>query len=57
MMKKKKERIKVINVSVDKAKIGKITQLLDEKRIGTITPISMSIPNIAPLEKKMKTHL
>ena len=50
-----KEKIKVINISVDKVKISKLTQLFDEQRLGTITPISMSIANIAPLNKNENT--
>ena len=50
-----KEKIKVINISVDKVKISKLTQQFDEQRLGTITPISMSIANIAPLNKNENT--
>ena len=50
-----KEKIKVINISVDKVKISKLIQQFDEQRLGTITPISMSIANIAPLNKNENT--
>lgn len=50
-----KGRIKVIHVSSNKIKINKILQTFDEKKIGTITPMPISIANIAPLDKKENT--
>ena len=42
-----KEKIKVIHISENKAKVTKLLQDFDEKKLETITPISLSIPNIA----------
>ncbi len=47
-----KDKIKVIHVSANKIKINKIIQDFDEKKIETISPISLSIANIAPLKQK-----
>lgn len=47
-----KDKIKVIHVSANKIKINKIVQDFDEKKIETISPISLSIANIAPLKQK-----
>lgn len=50
-----KGKIKVIHVSTNKIKINKILQTFDEKRVETITPMPMSIANIATLSKKENT--
>lgn len=47
-----KEKIKVIHVSENKMKITKLLQEYDGKKLETITPISLSIPNIANLNAK-----
>ena len=47
-----KEKIKVIHVSVDKIKLNNLTEKFGEKKITTITPIAMSIANIAPINPK-----
>lgn len=47
-----KDKIKVIHVSENKMKITKILQDFDERKLETITPISLSIPNIATLNPK-----
>lgn len=47
-----KEKIKVIHISENKAKVTKLLQDFDEKKLETITPISLSIPNIATLNQK-----
>lgn len=47
-----KGKIKVIHVSTNKIKINKITQDFEDKKVQSITPISISIANIAPLEEK-----
>lgn len=50
-----KGRIKVIHVSSNKIKINKILQTFEGKKIGTITPMPISIANIAPLNQKENT--
>ena len=45
-----KGKIKVIHVSTNKIKINKITQDFEDKKVQSITPISISIANIAPLD-------
>ena len=47
-----KGKIKVIHVSTNKIKINKITQDFEDKKVQSITPISISIANIAPLDEK-----
>ena len=47
-----KEKIKVIHVSENKMKITKTLQDFEGKKIEAITPISLSIPNIATLNPK-----
>lgn len=47
-----KEKIRVIHLSTNKIKINKILEDFEGKKIETITPISMSIANIAPLKPK-----
>ena len=47
-----KEKIKVIHVSENKMKITKVLQDFEGKNVETITPISLSIPNIATLNPK-----
>ena len=47
-----KGKIKVIHVSTNKLKITKIAQDFEDKKVQTITPISISIANVAPLEDK-----
>lgn len=47
-----KDKIKVIHVSENKMKITKILQDFDGKKLESITPISLSIPNIATLNPK-----
>ena len=41
-----KEKLKVINISENKIELNKIQQRLDGYRVGTIAPVSMSIPNL-----------
>lgn len=47
-----KEKIKVIHVSENKMKITKILQDFEGKKLEAVTPISLSIPNIANLNSK-----
>ena len=47
-----KDKIKVIHVSAGKANLSKITQYMQEYKLSTITPIGMSIPNIANIKPK-----
>ena len=47
-----KEKIKVIHVSENTMKITKILQDFEGKKIEAVTPISLSIPNIANLNSK-----
>lgn len=47
-----KEKIKVIHVSENKMKINKILQDFDGKMLSNITPIALTIPNIATLKPK-----
>ena len=47
-----KSKIKVIHVSENKMKINKVLQDFDGKRLENITPISLTIPNIAPTHEK-----
>lgn len=47
-----KGKIKVIHVSTNKLKITKIAQDFEDKKVQAITPISISIANVAPLEDK-----
>ncbi len=41
-----KEKLKVINISENKIELNKIQQRLEGYRVGTIAPVSMSIPNL-----------
>ena len=47
-----KEKIMVIHVSENKMKITKVLQDFEGKKLETITPISLSLPNIANLNPK-----
>jgi len=47
-----KSKIKVIHVSENKMKINKVLQDFDGKRLENITPIALTIPNIAPTHEK-----
>ena len=47
-----KDKVRVIHISTNKTKIGKILQDFEGKMVGTIAPISISIANIAPLNPK-----
>ena len=47
-----KAKIKVIHVSENKMKINQIMQNFDGKKIKNITPIALTIPNIAPTNEK-----
>lgn len=47
-----KEKIKVIHVSVDKIKLNNIINNFEGSRATNITPISISIANIAPINPK-----
>ncbi len=50
-----KEKIKVIHISTNKIKINKILQDFEGKKINAISPIAVSIANIAPLKQKENT--
>ena len=50
-----KEKIKVIHVSENTMKITKILQEFEGKKLEAVTPISLSIPNIANLNSKENT--
>ena len=47
-----KEKIRVIHTSIDKIKLNKIFSDFDGKKVTTISPLPMSIANIAPLNEK-----
>ena len=47
-----KSKIKVIHVSENKMKVNKVLQDFDGKRLENITPIALTIPNIAPTHEK-----
>ena len=47
-----KNKIKVIHVSIDKIKLNNLVDNFEEQKVTTITPISMSIANIAPINAK-----
>lgn len=47
-----KEKIKVIHVSENKMKVTKLLQDFEGKNLESLTPISLSIPNIATLGPK-----
>lgn len=47
-----KEKLKVINISDNKMELNKILQNLEGYKVGTIAPVSMSIPNILNLQPK-----
>lgn len=50
-----KEKLKVINISDNKIELNKVQQNLDGYRLGTIVPISMSIPNLITFQPKENT--
>ena len=47
-----REKLKVINISENKMELNRIQQRFDGYKLGTIAPVSMSIPNIANLQPK-----
>lgn len=47
-----KDKIKVIYVSANKATVSRITQLTEDVKASTITPIGTSITNIANVKPK-----
>lgn len=47
-----KDKIKVIYVSTNKTSVNKATQLVEDAKISTITPIGTSIANIASIKPK-----
>ena len=47
-----KTKIKVIHVSENKIKINQVMQNFDGKKLQNITPIALTIPNIAPTNEK-----
>lgn len=47
-----KEKLKVINISENKMALNKIQQNFEGYKIGTIAPVSMTIPNIIDLQPK-----
>lgn len=47
-----KEKIRVIHTSVDKIKLNKIFADFEGKKVTTVSPLSISIANIAPLTDK-----
>lgn len=47
-----KEKIRVIHTSVDKIKLNKIFNDFEGKKVTTVSPLSISIANIAPLTDK-----
>lgn len=47
-----KEKLKVINISDNKIELSKVQQKLEGYKLGMITPISMTIPNIINLQPK-----
>lgn len=47
-----KTKIKVIHVSENKMKINQVMQNFDGKKLQNITPIALTIPNIAPTNEK-----
>lgn len=47
-----KDKLKIIHVSVDKSLIAKETQKFSEYDVSTLSPIGISIANIAPIKPK-----
>lgn len=47
-----KDKIKVIHVSADKMEINKVLQNLDSYNVASISPLPISIANIAPIKAK-----
>ena len=47
-----KDKVKIIHISSDKTSISKLTQLLANYKLSTITPIGTSISNIASIQPK-----
>ena len=47
-----KEKIKVIHVSEDKIKLNNLVTAFEPNKVAYITPIAISIANIAPLEQR-----
>lgn len=47
-----KEKIKVIHVSIDKIKLNNLVERFEGYKVTNITPISLSIPSIAPIKAK-----
>lgn len=50
-----KEKIKVIHISTNKLKINKTLQDFEDEKVTAISPIAVSIANIAPLKQKENT--
>lgn len=50
-----KEKIKVIHISTNKLKINKTLQDFENEKVTAISPIAVSIANIAPLKQKENT--
>lgn len=49
------EKVKVIHISENKIEFNKLLQKLEGYKVGMITPVSMTIPNIINLEPKENT--
>ena len=47
-----KEKIKIIHISADKVELTKKTQVLEGKKISSILPLAMSVPNLIETRPK-----
>lgn len=47
-----KDKVKVIHIATNKTSVNKASQMFEEYKLSTITPIGTSIPNIANIKPK-----
>lgn len=47
-----RDKIRIIHVTANKANISKMNQFMQNNKLTTITPIGMSIPNVASIKPK-----
>lgn len=47
-----KEKLKIINISDNKIELNKVQQRIDGYKLSTITPVSMTIPNLISFQPK-----
>ena len=50
-----KEKIKAIDICVNKIELNKQIQMIGKHKLGNISPIGMTIPNIAKLDRRVNT--